>query len=177
MDRPWQSPDQAAEQLDRWVADHGRAVFGYVRSLLCDEHLAQDIVQEAFARAWIARSRYVESGHVRSYLFRIADRLVCDFRRTKRRERTIGEPEWLTHEPIDEDAPPARIAQDEDCVALDDAMRSLTDAQRRTLLLRYYSELSFAEIARILDCPLNTVLSHCRRGLLALRRLLIGETS
>jgi DNA-directed RNA polymerase specialized sigma24 family protein len=41
------------------------------------------------------------------------------------------------------------------------------------LLLRYYGELSFAEIGRMLGCPVSTALSHCRRGLLALRETLL----
>lgn len=55
---------------------------------------------------------------------------------------------------------------------LDAAMELLTAAQRRVLLLRYYGDLSFAEIAETMDCPLSTALSHCRRGLLALRQII-----
>ncbi len=51
-------------------------------------------------------------------------------------------------------------------------MEALTPPQRRVLLLRYYGDLSFSEIAEIVGCPLSTALSHCRRGLLTLRGLL-----
>ena len=56
-----------------------------------------------------------------------------------------------------------------------EALDQLSVPQRRVLLLRYYGDMSFEEIAATLECPLNTALSHCRRGLLALRRLLSGE--
>jgi len=52
-------------------------------------------------------------------------------------------------------------------------LASLSPPQRRALLLRYYGDLSFAEIAAIMGCPLGTALSHCRRGLLKLRELLV----
>ena len=52
------------------------------------------------------------------------------------------------------------------------ALEALSEPQRRTLLLRYYGNLEFNEIAEQLGSPLNTVLSHNRRGLLALRQLL-----
>ena len=51
----------------------------------------------------------------------------------------------------------------------------LSPLQQRVLLLRYYGQLSFAEIAEIIGCPLNTALSHCRRGLEALRTRLLNS--
>ena len=57
------------------------------------------------------------------------------------------------------------------------ALDQLSPPQRRVLLLRYYGQFSFAEIAEMIDCPLNTTLSHCRRGLEALRALLVEKES
>jgi DNA-directed RNA polymerase specialized sigma24 family protein len=45
------------------------------------------------------------------------------------------------------------------------------------LLLRYYGQFSFAEIAEMTGWPMNTALSHCRRGLEALRKLLVEQES
>jgi RNA polymerase sigma-70 factor (ECF subfamily) len=56
------------------------------------------------------------------------------------------------------------------------ALDRLAPMQQRVLLLRYYSQLDFQEIADTLQMPLNTALSHCRRGLEALRRLLVETT-
>ena len=57
------------------------------------------------------------------------------------------------------------------------AMNQLTPAQKRVLLLRYFGDLTFEEIASALDCPLGTALSHCRRGLAALKKLLSAKES
>ncbi len=73
-------------------------------------------------------------------------------------------------------APWESASRQESEAALRVALESLSDAQRRTLLLRYYGNLSFDEIASEMACPLGTVLSHCRRALATLRRLLVEET-
>jgi RNA polymerase sigma-70 factor (ECF subfamily) len=66
------------------------------------------------------------------------------------------------------------VAQAEQLAA---AMEGLSPPQRRVLLLRYHGQMSFSEIAETINCPLNTALSHCRRGLLALRELLVEDKS
>ena len=57
------------------------------------------------------------------------------------------------------------------------ALDQLSSPQRRVLLLRYFGQLTFAEIAEMTDCPLNTTLSHCRRGLETLRVLMVEKES
>jgi RNA polymerase sigma-70 factor (ECF subfamily) len=161
------------EQLTRWVRDHGRAVQGFLQALVRDRHLAEDLLQEVFCRAWQARDRYREAGKERGYLLRIADRLACDRSRRPRREQVLAVADWQRIEPPDAGEQPWEgIAKTEANGQLAAALNALTEPQRRTLLLRFYGNLEFSEIAAMLDCPLNTVLSHNRRGLIALRQLL-----
>jgi RNA polymerase sigma-70 factor (ECF subfamily) len=157
-----------------WVAEHAQAVRGYLVAMLRRPDLADDLAQEVFCRAWQARDRYREQGNARAYLLRIADRLVCDHRRRGGRELTLDEEAWQAIEP------PSDVVEPSEAVSLEEAGSQLAAAldllspvQRRVLLLRYYGQLRFAEIAEAIGCPLNTTLSHCRRGLLALRRLLV----
>ncbi len=172
-----------AERLSRWVREHGRSVFGFLVSLTGDRHLAEDLTQEVFVRAWEARERYDDVGRERGYLLRIADRLACDAGRRKRGQRSDGTPRsreigvdddtWQVIEPHDERLPPEVCAtQLESERELHAAMQSLSEPQRRTLLLRFFGQLEFHDIAVTLGCPLNTALSHARRGLEALRKLL-----
>jgi RNA polymerase sigma-70 factor (ECF subfamily) len=161
------------EQLTRWVRDHGHAVQGFLQALVRDRDVAEDLLQEVFCRAWQARDRYSDAGKERSYLLRIADRLACDRTRRPRREQGFGAAEWQQIEPADRAGPAWEgMAAAETCRQLAAALDALSEQQRRTLLLRFYGNLDFSEIAAALDCPLNTVLSHNRRGLLALRQLL-----
>jgi len=153
-------------------------VRGYLLAMVRRLDLADDLTQEVFCRAWQARSRYREQGNARAYLLRIADRLVCDHGRKAGREVTLDEQVWKQIETVSRVAEPSQaLAQTEAVGQLAAALDRLSPAQRRVLLLRYYGELTFSEIAAIIDCPLSTTLSHCRRGLIALRKLLVESTT
>ena len=165
------------EQLTRWVRQHGGAVLGYLSGLVRHRALAEDLMQEVFCRAWQARGRYRDAGCERAYLLRIADRLACDHLRRRRRETPLdGEPSELAERAGRENPPWLRLDQAETRQLLASALDALSEPQRRTLLLRYYGNLDFGQIAELLGAPLNTVLSHNRRGLTALRQLLAEKT-
>src|SRR5262245_18965361 len=166
----------AAQRIARWVRDHARAVRGYVLGFVRRTDVADDLVQDVFQRAWLARDRYRDEGHERAFLLKIADRLVIDHSRRLGREVNVDEATWSELEPAASDEMPAdalsRLQTNEELTCLLD---QLTIAQRRVLLLRFFGNMTFEEIAAALDCPLNTALSHCRRGLAALRKLLIAK--
>jgi RNA polymerase sigma-70 factor (ECF subfamily) len=165
--------DSHEARVMRWVKDHSGAVRGYVLGFVRRADLAEDLVQDVFRRVWQARERYEEQGSPRAYLLRIADRLVCDHGRRTRREITLDDAGWVEAEPADERAAAIDpLVETETNAALNAALDALTELQRRVLLLRYYGEMSFEDIAATIDCPLNTALSHCRRGLLSLRKIL-----
>ena len=162
-----------AERIARWVREHSRAVRGYLLGMVRRQDAADDLLQEVFQRAWQAQDRYRDEGHERAYLLRIADRLVVDRSRRLGREINVDEETWHEVEPE------ARTSAAADSLVLTEASEELTaaldrlsPAQKRVLLLRFFGDLSFEEIAAALDCPLGTALSHCRRGLMNLRKLL-----
>jgi RNA polymerase sigma-70 factor (ECF subfamily) len=169
--------DHQTEQFTTWVREHSRAVRGYLLGLTRRADAADDLLQEVFRRAWQGRTNYNENGHARAYLLKIADRLLCDQHRKVRPEINLDGEEWKKHEPpTDASDSHIALAQQEEAVLLNKAMESLSSDQRRVLLLRYYGQLSFAEIAEEIRCPLSTALSHCRRGLETLRTVM-GEKS
>lgn len=158
------------EEMSRWVHEHGPSLLGYLTVRLGDRHAAEELVQEVFCRAWEARDRYQEQGRARGYLFRIAERLLAHRRVKDARAR--GSSHDL-EQAVDQRVDPALFAENaEEGRRLRLALEGLSGNQRDTLLLRYFSQLEFHEIARVLDCPLNTALSHARRGLAALRKVL-----
>ncbi len=167
-----------ADRLALWVHEHARAVRGYLLALVRRPEDADDLLQEVFRKAWLTRENYEERGQERAYLLRIADRLVCDRGRKDRsqksgREVNLDEDGWSSVEPAATDEmPDERLLRDEWRVELAEALEALTESQKRVLFLRYYGELDFAAIAEQVSQPLSTVLSHCRRGLEALRKIL-----
>lgn len=170
--------DSDEDRVIRWVTEHGSAVRGYLLGLLRRQDLADDLIQEVYRRAWQARNRYAEQGSPRAYLIRIADRLAWDHVRRGQREVTLDEAHWGEIEPLDRAGLPQDPLIDSEARSeLAAALDLLTIPQRRVLLLRYYSEMSFEEIAAAMECPLSTALSHCRRGLLALRKIMTENHS
>jgi RNA polymerase sigma-70 factor, ECF subfamily len=164
------------ERFTAWLREHGDAVRGYLWAVTRRHDLAEDLAQEAFRRAWQARERYRDEGNARGYLLTIADRLACDWARRAGREETMDATQWELRQPeAREGSPGLNATQLELQQQLSAALAGLAPLQQRVLLMRYYGELSFQEIAAALETPLNTVLSHCRRGLATLRKQLVEE--
>jgi RNA polymerase sigma-70 factor (ECF subfamily) len=161
------------------VAAHGQAVLGFLLANVRDRTAADDLLQEVFCRACQSADLYQDQGQERGYLLRIADRLACDWhrrrQRTSRHEVALDSQAWQRLEPAHDDGPLEELTRRENEQQLAAALELLSEPQRRTLLLRYYGDLDFNDIAATLACPVNTVLSHARRGLLALRRALVEK--
>ncbi len=164
------------ERLTRWVRDHGSAVRGYLGAMVRKSDVADDLLQEVFRRAWQARERYQEAGTPKAYLLKIADRLVYDRSRKSGREVNFESETWEQIQPTGRDGDPSdNLNNEETQRQLAAALDTLSPPQRRALLLRYYGDMSFAEIAKAMDCPLNTALSHCHRGLAALKKQFVAD--
>ena len=171
-------PDHGHQRyFAEWVRDHGKAVRGFLLALVRRGDVADDLCQEVFCRAWQARERYADQGKTRAYLLQIAHRLACDRSRRKEPQTNLNDEAWKIHEPSSELPGPSDAAvMSEQIGLLHAALDRLAPMQQRVLLLRYYGQMDFQEIADTLQTPLNTALSHCRRGLETLRRLLVETT-
>ena len=166
------------ERLARWHQEHGPAVRGFLGAMVRQQDVADDLTQEVFRKALQAADRYEERGTSRAYLMRIADHLVRDRWRRNGREVNLDEQTWQQFEPTDDQSPPdLPLAQHESRQELQAALDCLSPEQRRVLMLRFFSQMDFSAIAETMESPLNTVLSHCRRGLIALRKRLLENAS
>jgi len=174
-DHGYMVPDQ--QRFAEWVRDHGKAVRGFLLALVRRGDVADDLCQEVFCRAWQARDRYTDQGKARAYLLQIANRLACDRSRRNEPRTNLDDQTWKFHEQSSLVPEPAQAAMlSEQVGLLHAALDKLAPMQQRVLLLRYYGQMDFQEIAETLQTPLNTALSHCRRGLETLRRLLVETT-
>jgi RNA polymerase sigma-70 factor, ECF subfamily len=165
------------ERFANWVRDHGHAVRGYLLAMVRRSDIADDLCQDVFCRAWQARDRYKDQGKERAYLLQIASRLIVDRGRRNEVQTNLSDETWSIHEPASQTPEPSEAAMMSEQVRLLHAtLDQLAPMQQRVLLLRYYGQMDFQEIADTLQTPLNTALSHCRRGLETLRRLLVENT-
>ena len=121
-----------------------------------------------------ARLLCPSKGKTRAYLLQIANRLVVDRGRKNEPQTNLEDETWKACEPASAGPDPSHAAeQSEQVRLLHAALDRLAPMQQRVLLLRYYGQMEFQEIAETLKTPLNTALSHCRRGLESLRKLLV----
>jgi len=140
------------------------------------EHAAEELHQQT----WLSVLDHVEnfdaasnSGGFKAWLFRIATNKANDFWRSKGREKVAKEGLRLV---IDEEGPAAgeRLEGSEQAERLRVAIARLPEAQRQVLMLRYYSDMKFVEIAKVLGCPLNTALGRMHKAIMKLKELM-GE--
>jgi RNA polymerase sigma-70 factor (sigma-E family) len=133
-----------------------------------DQHAAEDLLQTALERAYVAWPRIHRKGAEEGYVRTIMTRAAID--RTRQRGRrgevvTDEVPELLVH-PVG--------PEDRDHVFA--LLGALPPRQRAVMVLRYYDDLSEAQIADALGCSAGTVKAHASRALVTLRRL-SAETS
>jgi RNA polymerase sigma-70 factor (sigma-E family) len=140
--------------------------------LLCgDWHRAEDLVQVAFAKVYVAWNRVSRQQSLDGYVRRTVIRTFLDERRRAfwRRESTAGS--------IDETIAPSRPPESvEDRIILLRALADVPPRQRAVLVLRYWEDLSVEETADLLGCSEGTVKSQAARGLAMLRTLMAPAT-
>lgn len=174
MALPWQTsripPRMEAISHDEtwrsWFRLHGPKLLLCARQWTRSLADAEDVVQDAFVRYW--RRQRVLGGDPQALLLTSIRRAAFDLarrnrRRTNREERAEAGVEAVAlFEPLAE--------ADDRRRAIEAALPRLPAEQREVLVLKIWGELTFDEIARQLDIPLNTAASRYRYALAALRR-------
>ncbi len=132
--------------------------------LMCgDWHQADDLVQTALTKLYVAWKRVRGDETPDAYVRRILTRCFLDERRRP----------WRRESPVEvlEDRA-ARTRSDDEAMDLRDALALLPPRQRATLVLRFWADASVAETALALDCSEGTVKSQTARAITTLRSLL-----
>jgi RNA polymerase sigma-70 factor (ECF subfamily) len=141
-----------------------QAVYGFFRRRVGDAALAEELAQETFLAVLKARGRYQASALFRTYLYGIAFRILKAHRR-KAVFRAMFAGKSADHE--------SDVAAGLDAgLVLRQAVGRLERMDREIVLLREYEDLSYTEIAAVLEIPVNTVRSRLFRARMALRHLL-----
>jgi len=162
--------------LDELYERYRTMAYSIAYRMTQDATLAEDVVQEAFLGAWRNAGRYIEGrGSVKTWFLSIVHHRAVDA--VRRRRPTTELPER-------EDMPPQvltlpdiwpEVAGRLDSTEVHAALSRISQVQRETIELAYFSGLTQQEIAERTGTPLGTVKSRMRLGLLAMRRALVGE--
>ena len=150
-------------------------VYGYVRRLVQDEHLAEDLTQDVFLHIHRALHTYDPARELRPWVFTIATNKIRDHWRSRRHRDSQSEASFERDEvrvPRFEDAPDRELSEEEMGARLREAVDELPEGMRMTVLLRAYEGLSFEAIGKVLDRSEVAVRKRYSRALEALREAL-----
>jgi RNA polymerase sigma-70 factor, ECF subfamily len=156
-----------AEGFDAFYLGTNRRVLHQMYAMTSNLADAQDLVQEAYARAWQRWSTVSVYDDPEAWVRTVAWRLAA----SRWRKAKNGVAALWRHGPPD-DTPEPSI----DNVALVQALRRIPEAQRRAIVLHHLSGLSVAEVAHETRSPVGTVKARLARGRAALAELLSDST-
>jgi len=165
------------------VRRYGDGVFGYLMKMSKNRQEAEDLFQETFKRVH-EKAHTFRGSQFRSWLFTIATNLAIDGMRRRRRMRVVSlnqkldctdrDGEELSAVALADDSyePSQEAAKAEQVEKVREAIESLPARQRATLVLAYYQQLSYPEVAKVMGCSLGTVKTQMYRALRALAQKL-----
>jgi RNA polymerase sigma-70 factor (ECF subfamily) len=165
------------EAFDELLERHKDRIFMYIYHSVKNEELANDLFQDTFVKAitTIKQGRYVENGHFAAWVMRIAHNLIIDYYRQVRNENlqstddtdvNILNRKELSQSTVEEDMVTSQIHSD-----VRRLIRTLPESQREVLVMRYYKNMSFKEIADTTGVSINTALGRMRYAILNMRRI------
>ncbi len=159
------------------VERHQALVAGTVARMLGSNSDVEDITQQVFIRVWKSAGRYVARAKFTTWLLKITRNLVFnEMRRAKRHPHLPIQIDPEGEElPLRDEAtqtPDATLLHNELQKAIEGAITQLPDTQRMALVLRRYEDLSYEEIADILELSLPAVKSLLFRARTELRERL-----
>lgn len=159
--------------LDELYAHHRAPLLAYLRTLIGDRGLAEEVLQDTLFAAWTGADRFEQRSSVRAWLLGIAWRRAHD---TLRRDsRHVVADVDLTNVPAPDPEPVSQVIAHADHAALGAALDRLSAAHREVLILNFVHELSYRDIATVLGIPIGTVMSRLHHAKRALRTTLEGD--
>lgn len=155
-----------------------RPIYGFIYQYSANSAETEDIVQEVFIKVWRGLKRFDQKRSFKTWLYAIAKNAAID---ASRRRKTLSFSSFENSEganPIienlaDDQPLSSEILEKSELTDLIlEASTQLHPTYQAVLRLRYSEELTFKEIAKHLNTPLDTVKSQCRRALLVIKKLL-----
>jgi RNA polymerase sigma-70 factor, ECF subfamily len=146
--------------VSRWE----RRVFSYLFRLVANREDAMDLSQDVFLKAYQNLPKLDDPARFSAWLFRIAHNEAFSMLRKRRPESDLTEP-------APRDRGPAMLPM-ELSLAVEGALKRLSDDQREAVLLKVYQGFKFEEMAEVLGCPVSTVKSRLYTALELLKTTL-----
>lgn len=169
--------NQDISAFEELFGRYERRVFGFFYHMAPNIEEARDCTQEAFLRLWKGRARYTPTGKFSTYIFQIAMNHFLHENQKRKSRITLrhidreNTPGCLQEQTPSENGYHRAVA-DEIELAIGEAVASLPEIHRLVYVLSEEQQLSYKEIANVLDCPVGTVSSRKVEAIRKLRKLL-----
>lgn len=166
------------EAISQLIERHRTRVYDYIRMMVKDADLADDIFQETFIKVVrvIDSGRYKESGKFLSWVMRIAHNQVIDHFRAEKHNTCVSESsagyDIIATQRLSEGSIEDRLVGEQIEADLRRLVAELPEEQQEVVRLRYYGGLSFKEIAEQTEVGINTALGRMRYALINLRKMI-----
>lgn len=164
--------------ISQLIERHTSRVRDYIRMMVKNNDVADDILQETFIKAVrvIDSGNYSDKGKFLSWILRIAHNQVIDYFRANKNNRQINESDAgfdvlgtmrYSERTIEDEIISEQVEQQVRVL-----IEQLAPEQREVVKLRYYEGLNFKEIAEATNVGINTALGRMRYALIHLRKLI-----
>ena len=163
--------------FDTLIERYKNRVYTYIFHQVHDEFVSDDIFQETFVKAitTIQQGRYVENGKFLAWITRIAHNLIIDYFRQEKAENLQScdsqDVNILNRKDLSEDTVEDNMVLMQIHADIRSLVQALPMSQREVLLMRYYKNMSFKEIADATNVSVNTALGRMRYALINIRRM------
>jgi RNA polymerase sigma factor (sigma-70 family) len=152
-------------------------LYNYGMHAAHDHDLVMDCLQELFGRLWDKRAHLGEVIAVHFYLYKSFRRLLLGRIIQRRKYSFIGfakdTPGFEIHPSVEDSWIIEEIGEDR-AARLKKAIRSLTRRQREAIFLKFYNELSYAEVAAVMEMSVDSVYNLVSKAIDSLRKILKG---
>lgn len=165
------------EAFDTLLKRHQDKVYTYILRMIRNEDIANDIFQETFVKAilTIKQGRYTENGKFPAWISRIAHNLIIDWFRQEKSENLqsadLEDVDILNRKELCEATIEDMMISEQIRDDIKTLITQLPPLQREVLMMRYYQNLSFKEIAQATGVSINTALGRMRYAIINLRRI------
>ncbi len=142
--------------------------YGYFYRLTGNNDVSDELLSELFVKL-VEKIAYYKGGSFEGWLFKIASNIFHDYLRSKQRRKKLLD---VQKKQIESRITEPKQSDNEQIDKLQIQLRKLDTDTRELIMLRFYSQLSFKEIAVIRSEPIGTTLAKLHRGLKKLRELM-----
>lgn len=153
-------------------------VYSYIYYSVKNQEMAEDLFQEVFMKIIVRlrSGKYQENGKFYAWVMRVAHNLIIDTFRKETDEKIISNDE-TEHDLFNDPSLAVNDNREQEMIKeqmvsdIKELIAKLPENQRQVLLMRYYEDMSFKEIAQQTNCSINTALGRMRYALINLKKM------